>query len=65
MGRKSREKQQRRAAPKPPPVGKTRPPRWALSRPWLIVAAVLIAALAVGLGVGLSHNGRRSAAREF
>jgi hypothetical protein len=57
MGRKSREKQQRRTAPKPPPVGKTRPREWPLPRRWLIVGAALVVALAIGLGGGLSHNG--------
>jgi hypothetical protein len=56
MGRKSREKQQRQAVPKPPPVGKQQR-TWALPRKWLIAGAVLVVALAIGLGVGLSRGG--------
>ena len=62
MGDESREKQQRRGTPKPPPVGKQQR-AWPLPRRWLDRVTALIAPLAIGLGVGHSHSHSHSLAR--
>src|SRR6266542_2899396 len=46
----SREKQQRRAVPKPPPVGKQQPSLWRMPRV-RIAAAMVALALVVGVAV--------------
>jgi hypothetical protein len=58
MGRKSREKRERRAAPKPPPIGKHQPGLWRSPRARLAAAGIVVAvAIAVVLGVALAHSG--------
>jgi hypothetical protein len=59
VGRKSREKQQRRAAPKPPPVGKQQSSLWRTPRVRItaaIAALALIAAVAVVVAVARSSH---------
>jgi hypothetical protein len=57
MGRKSREKQQRRAAPKPPPVGKQQPTLLRSTNTGIAVAALIGAGLvAVVLAVAVTRS---------
>ncbi len=50
VGKKSREKQQRRAVPKPPPVGKQQPSLWRTSR--VRITALANESLLAGLQTG-------------